>query len=139
MAATLEAAALDQTIDMFDDGLDTLVGEKGVILSGGQKQRVALARVLFCDVPILLLDDPISQVDIQTADTIIRSLRRLNGRRTIVMVSHRLSALRYVDRVIVLENGRVTEVGTHEQLVATGGYYARTAAIQAWGEGRRGY
>ncbi|MEA3230363.1 MAG: ABC transporter ATP-binding protein, partial [Thermodesulfobacteriota bacterium] len=83
------------------------------------------------DVPILLLDDPISQVDIQTADTIIRTLRRLNGRRTIVMVSHRLSALRYVDRIVVLENGRVTEAGTHEQLVATGGYYARTAAIQA--------
>ncbi len=139
LAATLEAAALDQTIDMFDDGLDTLVGEKGVILSGGQKQRVALARVLFCDVPILLLDDPISQVDIQTADTIIRSLRRLNGRRTIVMVSHRLSALRYADRIVVLENGRVTEAGTHEQLVATGGYYTRTAAIQAWGENRHGY
>ncbi|MEA3232021.1 MAG: ABC transporter ATP-binding protein [Thermodesulfobacteriota bacterium] len=131
LAATLEAAALDQTIDMFDDGLDTLVGEKGVILSGGQKQRVALARALFHDVPVLLLDDPISQVDIQTADTIIRSLRRLKGRRTIVMVSHRLSALQYVDRIIVLENGCVTEVGTHEQLVATAGYYARTAAIQA--------
>jgi len=139
LAATLQAAALDQTIDMFDDGLDTLVGEKGVILSGGQKQRVALARALFCDVPILLLDDPISQVDIQTADTIIRSLRRLNGRRTIVMVSHRLSALRYADRIVVLENGRVTEAGTHEQLVATGGYYTRTAAIQAWGENRHGY
>ena len=135
LAATLLAAALDQTIDMFDDGLDTLVGEKGVILSGGQKQRVALARALFCDVPILLLDDPISQVDIQTADTIIRALRRLNGRRTIVMVSHRLSALKYADRIIVLEKGRVAEAGTHEQLVSTGGYYARTAAIQTWEEG----
>jgi len=135
LAATLQAAALDQTIDMFDDGLDTLVGEKGVILSGGQKQRVALARALFCDVPILLLDDPISQVDIQTADTIIRALRRLNGRRTIVMVSHRLSALKYADRIVVLEKGRVAEAGTHEQLVSTGGYYARTAAIQTWEEG----
>jgi len=139
LTVTLEAAALDQTIDMFGDGLDTLVGEKGVILSGGQKQRVALARALFRDVPILLLDDPISQVDIQTADTIIRTLQRLNGWRTIVMISHRLSALRYADRIVVLENGRVTEAGTHEQLVATGGYYARTAAIQAWGEDRRGY
>jgi ATP-binding cassette subfamily B protein len=141
MAATLKAAALDNTIEMFDDGLDTLVGEKGVILSGGQKQRVALARALFCDVPILLLDDPISQVDVQTAETIIGTFRRLKRQRTIVMVSHRLSALRYVDRIIVLENGRVTESGTHEQLVSTGGYYARTAEIQAlgWGGNRHGH
>jgi ATP-binding cassette subfamily B protein len=135
LAATLQAAALNQTIDMFDDGLDTLVGEKGVILSGGQKQRVALARALYCDAPILLLDDPISQVDIQTADTIIRALSRLNGPRTIVMVSHRLSALKYADRIVVLEKGRVAEAGSHEQLVSTGGYYARTAAIQTWEEG----
>jgi ATP-binding cassette subfamily B protein len=135
LITTLEAAALDQTIDLFDDGLDTLVGEKGVILSGGQKQRVALARALFLDVPILLLDDPISQVDIQTADTIIRALRHLKGQRTIVMVSHRLSALKYADRIVVLENGRVTETGSQEQLVSTGGYYARTAAIQTWEEG----
>lgn len=131
VTATLKAAALDQTIDMFDDGLETLVGEKGVILSGGQKQRVALARALYCDAPILLLDDPISQVDAQTADTIIRTLQRLSGRQTIVMVSHRLSALQYADRIIVLENGRITESGTHEQLASAGGYYTRTAAIQA--------
>lgn len=133
VAATLKAAALDQTIEMFDEGLDTLVGEKGVILSGGQKQRVALARALYCEVPILLLDDPISQVDAQTADTILRTLGVLKGRRTIIMVSHRLSALRNADRIIVMEGGRITESGSHEQLVSTGGYYARTAAIQALG------
>ncbi len=138
ITATLKAAALDETIEMFDEGLDTMVGEKGVILSGGQKQRVALARALFCDAPILLLDDPISQVDVQTAETIIGTFRRLKRQRTIVMVSHRLSALRYADRIIVLENGRVTESGTHEQLVSVGGYYARTAEIQALGwEGDR--
>ncbi|RUA00027.1 MAG: ABC transporter ATP-binding protein, partial [Deltaproteobacteria bacterium] len=106
---------------------------KGVILSGGQKQRVALARALYCEVPILLLDDPISQVDAQTADTILRTLGVLKGRRTIIMVSHRLSALRNADRIIVMEGGRITESGSHEQLVSTGGYYARTAAIQALG------
>ncbi len=100
VAATLEAAAL--TIDMFDDGLDTVVGEKGVILSGGQKQRVVLARALFNDAPFLLLDDPISQVDIETAEKIIQTLRHLNGQRTMVMVSHRTSALRYADRIGLL-------------------------------------
>lgn len=139
LTAALKAAALDRTIEGFDDGLDTLVGEKGVILSGGQKQRVALARALYREFPILLLDDPISQVDIETADIIIQTLKRLNGRRTIIMVSHRLSALRYTDRIVVLENGRVTATGTHEELVAGGGYYARTAAIQAWGEELHGH
>ena len=133
IAATLKAAALDTTIDRLDAGLDTLVGEKGVILSGGQKQRVALARALFCDTPVLLLDDPISQVDAETADIIVKTFRRLKGRRTIVMVSHRLSALRHADRIVVLEKGRIIETGTDARLSSGSGYYARTAALQALG------
>ncbi len=123
-------AALYDTVMGFSDGFDTVVGEKGVILSGGQKQRIALARCLLQDSAILLLDDPISQVDLATGRTIIATLRRMAGRKTIVIVSHRLSAVRHADAIITLERGRITESGTHRQLMQTGGYYARTFRLQ---------
>jgi ATP-binding cassette subfamily B protein len=107
-----------------------VVGEKGVMLSGGQKQRVALARCLLADAPILLLDDPISQVDFETGAAITHALQRLAGRRTILIASHRLSALAFADRVIVLEHGRLTAAGRHAELMQTSGYYARTHRLQ---------
>ncbi len=123
-------AALTSTVEDFPDGFDTLVGEKGITLSGGQKQRVALARALLRSAPVLLLDDPISQVDAETGVRIVDTLRKMAGRRTLIIVSHRLSALQFADRILVMEDGRITESGTHEQLAASGGFYARTFRLQ---------
>lgn len=123
-------AGLSETVASMPAGLDTVVGEKGVLLSGGQKQRVALARALLIDAPILLLDDPVSQVDTATGRIIIDSIRRMAGRKTILIASHRLAALRFADHIITLENGDLIESGTHDQLVHDGGYYARVFALQ---------
>jgi ATP-binding cassette subfamily B protein len=123
-------AALYDTIQSFPDGLETVVGEKGVILSGGQKQRIALARCLLRDNAILMLDDPISQVDLETGTTIIDTIRKMAGRKTIIIVSHRLSAVSYADRIITLDLGRITECGTHRQLMESNKYYAKTYHLQ---------
>jgi ATP-binding cassette subfamily B protein len=123
-------AGLHKDVVDFQQGYDTLVGEKGVILSGGQKQRVAIARALVKGTPVLLLDDPISQVDTRTGDEIIHAIRSSSGRKTIIMASHRLGALTFADRIISLENGRIVESGTHEELLARGGYYAETYRLQ---------
>jgi ATP-binding cassette subfamily B protein len=127
----LGQAALSRTVAAFPRGLDTLVGEKGVVLSGGQKQRIALARALLEKTPLLLLDDPISQVDMATGRQLIRTLEGLRGNRAILIVSHRLSALRRADRIIVLQGGRMTAEGDHDHLVRIGGYYADTVQMQA--------
>ena len=127
----LEQSALTRTMASFPKGIDTLVGEKGVVLSGGQKQRIALARALVEETPILLLDDPISQVDMATGRRLIRTLENLRGDRILLIVSHRLSAIRRADRTIVLNQGRIVSVGNHDQLVRLGGYYADTVRMQA--------
>jgi ATP-binding cassette subfamily B protein len=127
---TLKEAALYKTIESFSDGLETIVGEKGVILSGGQKQRVALARALLNPTPVLILDDPISQVDLETGGMIINTIRAMAGYRTIIIVSHRLSAVQFADNIIVLESGRILECGPHESLMAHDQYYAKTFRLQ---------
>jgi ATP-binding cassette subfamily B protein len=123
-------AALDDTIRELPRGFDTVVGEKGVILSGGQKQRVALARALLNDAPILVLDDPVSQVDTRTAARIIATLRSMDGEKTLIIISHRLSAVRHADRIVVMEKGGIVTAGSHEELMAAGGYYARAYRLQ---------
>jgi ATP-binding cassette subfamily B protein len=127
---TVKAAALYDTISNFPDGYETIVGEKGVILSGGQKQRIALARCLLNDARLLILDDPISQVDPETGTTIINNLKKLAGLKTIVIVSHRLTALKYADHIIALDQGRMLESGSHHQLMEANNYYARTFRMQ---------
>ena len=127
---TVKEAALYKTIDSFSDGLETIVGEKGVILSGGQKQRVALARALLNPTPVLILDDPISQVDMETGGMIINTIRAMAGYRTIIIVSHRLSAVQFADNIIVLDSGRIVECGSHETLMAHDQYYAKTFRLQ---------
>ena len=126
----VRAAALYDTIKNFPAGFDTVVGEKGIILSGGQKQRIALARCLLKDAGILILDDPISQVDLETGTAIIQTIRKMAGQKTIIIVSHRLSAVSYADRIISLDLGRIVESGTHRQLMESNDYYAKTFNLQ---------
>ncbi|MGD9875925.1 ABC transporter ATP-binding protein [Desulfococcus sp.] len=126
----LRTAALENTVGTLPRGVNTIVGEKGVILSGGQKQRVALARAFLRERPILMLDDPISQVDAETGDAILRALRALVGNRTLIIASHRISAVQFADNIITLQEGRITESGSHRELVSQNGYYARTYMLQ---------
>jgi ATP-binding cassette subfamily B protein len=125
-----EDACLYETVKSFPDGFETIVGEKGVILSGGQKQRIALARALIHRPMILILDDPISQVDMETGNTIINTIKSKANQSTVIIVSHRLSAVRFADQIITLANGRILESGTHDDLMANGEYYAKTFRLQ---------
>jgi ATP-binding cassette subfamily B protein len=123
-------ASVYETIKTFPNTFDTLVGEKGVILSGGQRQRIALARALLIPTPVLILDDPISQVDLETGSIIIDTIRMMAGSRTIIIVSHRLSAVRFAHAIITLKNGCIVESGTHDELMELDGYYAKTFRLQ---------
>ncbi len=130
LLTAVNAACLDETIQDLSDGFDTIVGEKGVVLSGGQKQRIALARAFLQDSPILLLDDPISQVDMETGANIVKYIREMTHKKTTIIVSHRLSAVSFADNIIVLENGKIIASGTHDQLMETSTYYAQTYKLQ---------
>lgn len=117
-------ADLTETIDAFPNRYETFVGERGITLSGGQKQRVSLARALIREAPILLLDDALSAVDTATERAILERLRRHYGKRTVVLVTHRVSAAQDADQILVLDDGCIVEQGTHAELEAAGGFYA---------------
>ncbi len=127
--AASEACVLAE-IESMAEGMRTVVGERGVQLSGGQKQRVALARALLRRPKVLVLDDPMSAVDAKTESEILAALDRAKADRTFVLITNRVAAAARTDRIIVLDAGRVTEEGTHEELIAAGGLYARIAARQ---------
>jgi ATP-binding cassette subfamily B multidrug efflux pump len=120
----VKTARLAQDLPDFADGLDTLMGERGVTLSGGQKQRTALARALLVNPPILILDDAFASVDTRTEEMILRNLRDVIRTRTTILISHRISTVRDADWIVVLDEGHIIEEGTHNTLVQRGGFYA---------------
>jgi ATP-binding cassette subfamily B protein len=131
--ALLEAArdaAIHEAIVEFTEGYDAMVGERGVTLSGGQIQRLALARALLKDPPILVLDDALSAVDTGTERRILEALEQRKGRHTTLVISHRLSSVIHADRIMVLERGRMVQLGSHEELIRADGPYRRLCEIQ---------
>jgi ATP-binding cassette, subfamily B, multidrug efflux pump len=134
-------AMIYENIMGFPDGFNTEIGERGVRLSGGQKQRVAIARMIYKDAPIHILDDSLSAVDTKTERALLRNLRfdtsaQLNSidQKTTLIVSHRLSAVRNADEILVLADGYIAERGTHAQLIRSGGLYSRLWIMQSGSE-----
>ena len=123
-------ACIHETIERFNEGYETEIGERGITLSGGQRQRVAISRALLGNPSILLLDDALSAVDNDTEHSIIQALQNRRGKQTTIVIAHRLSTLAHADKIVVLEDGRITQMGTHKSLTAEDGLYKRLWDIQ---------
>jgi len=130
IAEACEDAAIHSSIERFPDGFDAMVGERGVTLSGGQRQRLALARALLKDPPVLVLDDSLSAVDTGTERKILDAMKRRKGRQTTLIIAHRLSSVMHADRIMVLDEGRIAQLGNHQSLAAEDGPYQRLCQIQ---------
>ena len=129
--AAAKTAQVDADIMAFPNGYDTVVGERGVTLSGGQKQRVAIARALMSGSPILVFDDSMSAVDMETDAAIRTSLAARTSGQTVLMISHRINTLKTADWILVLEDGQITDAGTHDALIGRDGLYRRVYQMQA--------
>ncbi len=128
-----KAAYIHDEIMAMPEGYETRVGERGLRLSGGQKQRISIARAIVCDAPIIVLDEATASVDAETEKRIQDAINSLMGSRTILVIAHRLSTIRKADKIMVLENGKIAESGTHDELVSSKGLYFRAYEIQRAG------
>jgi len=128
--AAARAAAAHDFLMALPEGFDSYVGERGVMLSGGQKQRIAIARAILRDAPVLLLDEATSALDAESERAVQNAVERLARDRTTLIVAHRLATVKQADRILVFERGQIVAQGTHDQLVAEGGLYARLARLQ---------
>ncbi|WP_323787657.1 ABC transporter ATP-binding protein [Psychroserpens sp.] len=129
--AAVKAAYVNEFTDRFDDGLETMIGERGVKLSGGQRQRIAIARAILADPKIIILDEATSNLDTESEALIQKSLSQLTKNRTTIVIAHRLSTIRKADQILVIENGRIAERGTHDELIASKGRYFDLYTYQA--------
>ncbi len=127
----IKAAYVNEFTDRFDDGLETLIGERGVKLSGGQRQRIAIARAILADPKIIILDEATSNLDTESEALIQKSLSELTKNRTTIVIAHRLSTIRKADQILVIESGKIVERGNHDQLIASEGRYYDLYTFQA--------
>ncbi len=134
--AAAEAAQASEFIGRLENGFDTIVGERGVTLSGGQRQRIAIARALLRDAPLLLLDEATSALDAESETLVQKALDGLMRDRTTIVIAHRLATVLKADRILVLDDGRIVEEGTHQSLIQQGGLYAKLARLQFESGGR---
>jgi len=125
-----EMADIKEDVLIFKDGFDTVLGERGVTVSGGQKQRISISRALYKDAQILILDDSLSAVDTETEKNIITNLRNLRKGKTTIIIAHRITTLKDLDKIVVVEEGYVTGVGTHEELIKTNKFYSQEVELQ---------
>ncbi|MGR2731534.1 ATP-binding cassette domain-containing protein, partial [Chromobacterium haemolyticum] len=124
------AANALEFIEAMPDGFDTLIGENGVRLSGGQRQRLAIARALLKNAPLLILDEATSALDTQSERLVQSALENLMKNRTTIVIAHRLSTIENADRIVVMHHGEIVEEGSHAQLLARGGLYAKLHSLQ---------
>jgi subfamily B ATP-binding cassette protein MsbA len=123
-------ALAEEFIERMPEGYNTIIGERGVKLSGGQRQRLAIARALLKNAPILILDEATSHLDTESEILVQRALQTLMSNRTVIVIAHRLSTIRRADKIVVIDRGCITEIGTHEELVNHGGIYQRLHELQ---------
>jgi ABC-type multidrug transport system fused ATPase/permease subunit len=136
IVAAAKAADADEFIRALPEGYDTVVGQRGRLLSGGQRQRLAIARAMIRDAPVLILDEPTTGLDAESGERILEPLRRLMAGRATIVISHNLQTIRDATKVLVIEDGRITEEGTHGELVSAGRTYTRLHASTANGNGK---